>query len=114
MVNLGLTADFKRQVLLLDGTSVPMKETSILIRKKNLTSRNIREVVMHTSKPASTREYTKIMIKNICIIYAKSEFEQVAANAVQLNADEKINLMSLINDFGEFFMALLENFTQIL
>ena len=54
------------------------------------------------------------MIKNICIIYAKSEFEQVAANAVQLNADEKINLMSLINDFGEFFMALLENFTQIL
>ena len=58
MVQLGLMADFKRQVLQWYGATLHMKETSGMIEKFDLTKRKILEVVMHTSEPASTREAT--------------------------------------------------------
>ena len=54
MVQLGVTDDFKRQVLLWDGNTVHMKEPSSLLGKSYLTKCKIHEVVMQTSEPAST------------------------------------------------------------
>ena len=48
MVQLGLTADFKRQVLQWDGATVNMKEPRGLLGQYNLTKRKMREVVMKT------------------------------------------------------------------
>ena len=64
MVQLGLTAYFKRRVLQLDGATVHMKDPGILVGQSHLTKCKMREVVMQTKKPASTREATEIMIKS--------------------------------------------------
>ena len=55
MVQLGLSVNFKRQFIQWDGVTVPMKEPSGLIGKSDLTIRDMREVVMHTSEPVSTK-----------------------------------------------------------
>ena len=49
MVQIGLMADFKRQVLKWDGTAVPMKETSNFLVQTDLTSCEMRKVVIQTS-----------------------------------------------------------------
>ena len=54
MVHLGLTADFKRQVLQWDGATVNMKGHSSLIGKSDLAKSDMHEVVMQTVEPASS------------------------------------------------------------
>ena len=49
MVQLGLIADFKRQVLQWDGATVHMKETINLLGKSNITKHEMSEVVMQTT-----------------------------------------------------------------
>ena len=71
MVQLGLTSDFKRQVLQWDGATVTMKETRNLIEKPYLNKREMCEVVIHTAEPAPTREYTERLVKTLDSIYAK-------------------------------------------
>ena len=85
MVHLGLTANFKRQVLQCDGTTVHMKESRNLLGKPDLTKRKIREVLMQTSEPASTQEATEIMVKTLNINYTKADLKQVV-NAIHLNS----------------------------
>ena len=58
MVQLGLLADFNRQILQWDGVKVPMKESDGLIGQTDITSCDMREVVMHTAEPVSTIEST--------------------------------------------------------
>ena len=53
-------------------------------------------VAMQTIKPASTREDTERTVKNIDMTYSNATFEQVAANAVHLNADERTKLIGLL------------------
>ena len=55
MVQLILLAKFKRQILQWYGATVTMKEPSGLLEKKDLTSLNIREVVVQTVEPVFTR-----------------------------------------------------------
>ena len=62
MVHLGLTADFKRQVLQWDDATAHMKQPSVLLGQSNLTKRNMREVVMHTVEPTSTQKATELLI----------------------------------------------------
>ena len=78
MVQLGLTAGFKLQVLQWDGATVYMKEPRSFIGKSNLTKCKMREVVMQTSEPASTQEDTKRMVSILDSTYAKSDLKQVA------------------------------------
>ena len=59
MVQLGLTAVFKRQVLQLYGATVHVKEPSILLGKSDLAKCEMREVVIQTAEPDSTREATE-------------------------------------------------------
>ena len=49
VVQLGLMANFKRQVLQRDGSTVQMKAPTGLLGKLDLINRNIRKVVMKTS-----------------------------------------------------------------
>ena len=59
MVQLLLKADFRHQVIRRDSANVHMKEPSSFLGKSNLTKREMREVVMQTAEPASTREATE-------------------------------------------------------
>ena len=72
MLQIALKAGFKRQVLQLDGAPVHMKETSSLLGKSDLTKREMREVVVYTAEPASTREAIELMVKILDINYAKA------------------------------------------
>ena len=58
MVQLDLTANFKHQILLWDGATVPTKELTILLGKSYLSKRKMRKMVMNTTEPASTRGST--------------------------------------------------------
>ena len=87
MVQLGLTANFKRQFLQWYGATVYMKQPSGLLGQSYLTKRNMREVVMQTAEPASTIEATEWIVKIINSTYVKAELNQVANNSTQLNSE---------------------------
>ena len=63
---------------------------------------------MHTAEPVYTREATEMIVKNIYSTYVKSYHEQLAANATQLNSEDKTQLLGLINDFDGLFDGTLE------
>ena len=73
MVQIGLTDDFKRQVLQWDGSTVHSKESSNFLGQSDLTKHEMRDVVMQTEEPASTPEATEIMVK-ILIHYQELVF----------------------------------------
>ena len=73
-----------------------MKEPRGLLGKSDLTSREMREVVMHTAEPFSTREATEALLKILGSAYAKENLKQVANNANQLNAEERAQLLRLL------------------
>ena len=58
MLQLGLLSDFKHKVIQWDDAIIKMKELSGLLGQIGPTSREMLEVVMHTSEPVSTREST--------------------------------------------------------
>ena len=67
MVQIGLMAEFKCQVIQWDGSTVHTKDTKNLIGKSDLTKRKMREVVIQTSEPASTQESTDQMVKYLTV-----------------------------------------------
>ena len=67
MVRLGLTTNFKCQVLKYDGATVPMKGPRGILGKSYLNMRDMREVVMHTAEPASSGEATERLVKNLIL-----------------------------------------------
>ena len=48
---------------------------------------------MHTTETASTKEATGIMVKNLDSTYDKADLEQVSANAVYMNPEERTKLL---------------------
>ena len=100
MVQLGLTADFKRQVLQWDGTTVHMKDSSNFLGKSDLTKCERCEVVMQTAAPDSTQKATDRMVKILYSTYEKSDLKQVF-NDSQMNAEERTLLLSLLKDFED-------------
>ena len=58
-----------------------------MIEKSYLTIRDMHEVVMQTSEPASTIEATEILLKILDSTYAKAGLKQVADNATQINSE---------------------------
>ena len=99
MVQLGLKVGFKHQVLQWDGATVHMKYPSSFLGQSDLTKCEMREVVMQTAEPDSTREATEQMVKIIDSTYAKADFKQVVDNTSQLNAEEITLLLSLLEYF---------------
>ena len=102
MVKLGLTSDFKRQVLQWDGATVQMKDSSNLLRQSDLTKHEMWEVIMQTVDPSPTREVTEWMIKILNSTYAKADLEQVV-NASHMSSEERTLLLSLLRDFEDLF-----------
>ena len=84
---MGLTEDFKCQVLQWDEATVYINKPSSLLGKSDLTKREMREVAMQTVEPASIRENTEQMVKILESTYAKAELEQVVANTSQQNSE---------------------------
>ena len=87
MVQLGLTANFKCQVLQWYGATVHMKEPINLLGQFDLTKREMFEVVMQNSEPAPTRETTEKMVKILDSTYAKADLKQVTNDATHMNSD---------------------------
>ena len=87
MVQLGLTADFNHQVLQWYGDTVHIKEPSGFLGQSNLTKREMREVVMQTTEPASAREAIERIVKIFDSTYAKSDLKHVVDSAIQLNSE---------------------------
>ena len=109
MVQLGLMAYFKLQVLQWYGATVYMKEPICLLDKSNLNKRKIQEVVMQAAEPAYTIEATERMVKILDSTYVKAYLKQVANNATQLNSEERTQVLSLLEDFKDFFDGTLED-----
>ena len=86
MVQLGLTAYFKRQVLQWDGATVHVMEPISLLGQSNLTKREIHKLIMQTTEIASTQEATERMVKILNSTYAKADLKKVADNKTQLNS----------------------------
>ena len=61
------------------------------------------EVVMQTIEPDSIREATEKMVKILNSTYAKADLKQVFNNATQMNAEERTQLLSILEDFKDFF-----------
>ena len=64
MVQLGLTANYKWQVIQWDGAAVHIKELSGLLGQSVQTKHEMRKVVMQNSGPASKQEATERMVKS--------------------------------------------------
>ena len=71
MIKIALTAYFQRQSLKWYVATVPIKEPSGLLGKLDLSKHEMREVLMHTAKPASTKEATEILVKILFSTYVK-------------------------------------------
>ena len=87
MVPLGNMYNSKHQALQWDCTDVPIREPISLLGQPNLTSRNMRKVLIHTAEPVSKMEYTERMVKTIDSTYGNVDLEQEATNTTQLNDD---------------------------
>ena len=96
MVQLGLKDDFGCQILEWDETVISMKDPGNFLGQPDLTKREMREVVMHTSEEYSTIEYTYIVVKIIYSAYAKVNFDNLSAAVVQLYKNQLKKLLSLI------------------
>ena len=107
MVQLGLTVDFNHQVLQWYGATLHMKGPSGMLGKSDLNKRGMREVVMHTIEPDSTREDTELMVKIFNSTHAKAYLKQLAYNTTQLNAEEITQLLILLKDFEDLFYGTL-------
>ena len=99
MVKLGLSDNFKYQVLQWGGVTVPMKEPICILSKSYLTSHDMSGLVMQTAEPVSTREDTEILVKILDRTYVKSDLTQIANNATHLEAEERTQLLMFLKDF---------------
>ena len=72
-----------------------------MLGKKYLTSFEMREVVIYTKEPVSTKEDTERLEKIFDSNYAKAKLEQVAANAIHMNAEDRTKLLRLLQYFED-------------
>ena len=87
MVQLGLTANLKRQLLQWDGATVHMNDPSSLLGQSDITKSEMNELVMQTAEPDSAREATERLGRILDSNYAKADLKQVADNATHMNGE---------------------------
>ena len=58
---------------------------------------------MQTTESVSTREATERLLKIFDSTYAKAYLKQVANNATHINAEEKTQIISLLEYFEDLF-----------
>ena len=89
MVQLFLKANFGLQILKWDETIIPKKNLGKFLGKTNLTQHEMQEVVMQTAETYSTREDTERIVKILVGTYSKSDLDEVALDAFQLDANQR-------------------------
>ena len=107
MLQLGLSENFKHQILQWYGISALMKEPLCLLYQADLTSREMSKVIMQTEEPFSIRESIDRLVKIINSIYAKENIKQAVNNTTSMNTDKITQLMRLLKDFEDLFAGVL-------
>ena len=74
-----------------------------MLGKSDLTSREMREVVIQTSETVSTREATDRLVKILDGTYTKVDLKQVDYNAIQINAKEITQLLRILEYLEDLF-----------
>ena len=77
-----------------------MKEPIGFLGQTDLTSQVMHKMSMQTVEPVSTREATERLVKILDSTYVKLDLEQVAANASQLDIEERSQRLSLLQNFN--------------
>ena len=72
-----------------------------MLGKTDLTIRDMIKMLMQNAKPISTRESTERLVKILDSTYTKSDIEQVADNSTHLNAEERNQLLRLLQGFDD-------------
>ena len=81
----------------------------MVLGKYDLNKREMSELVMQTAEPASTREATDRMVKISNSTYTKAELKYAVDNASYMNSEERILLLSLIENSEDLFYDTLGN-----
>ena len=63
----------------------------------------MREEVMQTAEPASTREANERLLKILDINYAEADLKQVADNETHLNTKERTQIPRILEGFEDLF-----------
>ena len=61
------------------------------------------KVVINIAEPDSAREATEILVKILDITYAKADLKQVAYNEIHMDAEERTQLLRLLQYFEDLF-----------
>ena len=69
-------------------------------------------VAMQPKEPFPTREAIERLLKTLDITYAKANLEHVEDNATQLNAEERNQLLRILQYFEDLFDGTLGDWTQ--
>ena len=74
-----------------------------MLGKPDLNKREMHDVVMRTEEPDSTRDATKRLVKIRGSTYARAELNHAANNAIHMNAEERTQLLRILEYFKDLF-----------
>ena len=103
MIQLGMLARFKCQVLCWDGVTVPMTQPRSVLGKSYLNVHEMHKVSIQTTEPVSTIEATERLVKTLDSVYEKANLKEVAYNTTQMNAEDITQLLRLLEYFEGLF-----------
>jgi hypothetical protein len=103
MCKLGLITDFKNNTLIWEDTSIPMRTSQEETGNPQFRKHELKEIIKQTAEPLATQQATERAVKILDSTYEKANLEEIAANAVDLDKDEKELLLSLLKDFEDLF-----------
>ena len=103
MLQLDQKAKFWNQILEWGEAVIHMKEPRNLLGQLDLTKRDMRELVMQLAEKYFTREATYRVVKILVSTYENANIDEVAAASVQLDKNQRANLLSLLIKFDDFF-----------
>ena len=63
----------------------------------------LKEIIKQTAEPIATQQATEGAVKILDSTYEKANLEDIAANAANLDKEEKELLLTLLKDFEELF-----------
>jgi hypothetical protein len=103
LVKLGLITDYKRKVLIWDEVSVPMRSVYHTDSKPTFSLAEIKQIMTQTAEPITTQEATERIVRILNSKYEKTDLDQVAAGAEELDEHQQKKLLSLLKDFEDLF-----------
>ena len=103
MCKLGLITDFKNNTLIWEDTSRPMRTSQEETGNPQFRKHELKEIIKQTAEPIATQQATEGAVKILDSTYEKANLEDIAANAANLDKEEKELLLTFLKDFEELF-----------